>query len=328
MNMPAIQTMLLPALALVASAFGTWLLVRQNRLLPDRPNERSLHTSPIPRTGGIAISVTIVTIWLVSTPQYKTLAFATAMIAVISLIDDWKGLKPLPRFSAHTLISAYAAYSVLGEISIAELTFLVLAIVWVANLYNFMDGSDGLAGGMAVFGFCAYSIAAWLSNHRDIALISSVVVCAVIPFLAANFQPAKLFMGDSGSISLGFLAAIIGALGWREGAWSPFFPVFVFSPFIGDASLTLLRRIMKRERFWQAHRDHYYQKLIRMGFSHKQTALYAYCVFAVSAIAAVTANELDGTMQLIMLITWGVILVFGAASIDRRWNQHCSSSKK
>lgn len=319
MNIPAVQSLLPPILAFFASAFFISLFVRQSNLLPDRPNERSLHTRPVPRTGGVAISGSIVVVWLSSIHQYRLLAVAAAMIAIISLIDDWKGLKPFPRFSAHILVAVYATYSALGELALAESIFLIVAIVWVTNLFNFMDGSDGLAGGMALFGFGTYAAAAWLSGHREIALISAVIACATVPFLAVNFHPAKLFMGDSGSITLGFLAAIVGALGWREGAWSPFFPVFVFSPFIGDASLTLLRRIMKRQKFWQAHREHYYQKLIRMGYSHRQTALFEYCVFAMSSITALASISLNGTTQLVLLIIWGAILVFAAAWIDRRW---------
>ncbi len=319
MNTPAELSLLAPILALVTSGFIIWLLLHRSNLLPDRPNERSLHTKAIPRTGGIAISGSIVFVWLSSIHQYRLLAVTAAMIAIISLVDDWKGLKPLPRFSAHVLLAAYATYSGIGDLALAESLFLIIAIVWVTNLFNFMDGSDGLAGGMAVFGFGTYSAAAWLSGHREIALIGAVIVCATIPFLVVNFHPAKLFMGDSGSVTLGFLAAIVGALGWREGAWSPFFPVFVFSPFIGDASLTLLRRAFQRQKFWQAHQDHYYQKLIRMGYSHRKTALFEYCVFAMSSIAAFASIGLDGTTQLVLLIIWGAVLVTAAAWIDQRW---------
>ena len=113
---------------------------------------------------------------------------------------------------------------------------LALATMWVTNLYNFMDGSDGLAGGMALFGFGAYALSAWLAGDAVFVVVAASIAAASAAFLVFNFPPAKVFMGDAGSIPLGFLAAALGILGWRAGHWPLWFPVLVFSPFIIDAS--------------------------------------------------------------------------------------------
>ena len=240
----------------------------------------------------------------------------------MSLADDWRRLSPLPRFGAQALIAAAFSFYVLGYSSIAETVFLILSIVWVANLFNFMDGSDGLAGGMAVIGFCCYALGAWVGGDQLLALLCGTFAAATLPFLVANFHPARIFMGDIGAVTLGFAAAALGALGWREGIWSPFFPVFAFSPFIADASLTLLHRIVTRQRFWEPHRDHYYQKLVRMGLGHRNTALVEYAVMLVSSCGAIATLFLDGVAQLIAIIAWGATLMLMAHQIDKRWVRH------
>ncbi len=315
-------TSLAPIAAIAVSAILVFVLLRFPRLLQDRPNVRSLHASPIPRTGGIAIVLGAIGMWLSVIPSGRLLGLTAAILAAISILDDWKGLHPLPRFSAHIAIAAYFAYYGLGRPPLVECIFLVLAIVWVTNLFNFMDGADGLAAGMAIGGFCAYAIAAWIAGQIDLMLICVVIAASTVPFLVANFHPARLFMGDSGSITLGFLAASIGALGWSEGAWSPFFPVFVFSPFIADASLTLLHRAVTGQQFWRPHRDHYYQKLIRMGLGHRNTALAEYCVIILSGAFGLASLAFDGAQQLGMIVIWGAVLVILAVWIDRRWDRH------
>lgn len=326
MNTPSPYT--IAGIAFSTSAILVALLLRYPDWLPDRPNERSLHARVIPRTGGIAIVVATLATWLALVPSGRLIAISALAISVVSAIDDWRGLSPLPRFSAQILAASAVIARVLDPTSVTEGLFLLLAIVWVTNLFNFMDGADGLAGGMAIGGFSAFAIAAWISGHLDLSLICVGIVGATIPFLVVNFSPARIFMGDSGSVTLGFLAAALGALGWREGAWSPFFPVFVFSPFIADASLTLLHRIVNRQKFWRPHRDHYYQKAIRLGLSHRKAALAEYLLIGLSGLLALAVQHLDAIQQLGVLLGWGMFLVLLAIWIDARWKEYCGSTEK
>lgn len=308
-----------PVIAAGVTALLLVILLRFPGFLADLPNQRSLHVYPVPRTGGVAVVLGAFGTTAALLPDYLLLISCALLVAIVSLVDDWRRLDPLPRFGAQALIAAAFIGYGLDQISIAESVFLLLAIVWLANLYNFMDGSDGLAGGMAVIGFGTCSLGAWIGGGGVLATLCLSIVAATLPFLALNFHPAKIFMGDVGAVTLGFAAAVIGAVGWREGVWSPFFPVFVFSPFIADASLTLLHRILSKERFWKPHRDHYYQKLVRMGLGHRNTALAEYAVMGISGGGAIATLYMEGTAQLAAIVAWGAVLMVIAHCIDRRW---------
>jgi UDP-N-acetylmuramyl pentapeptide phosphotransferase/UDP-N-acetylglucosamine-1-phosphate transferase len=149
-----------------------------------------------------------------------------------------------------------------------------------------MDGSDGLAAGMTVIGFAAYAGAAALADEPELATICLCIAAAAAAFLVFNFHPARIFLGDVGSIPLGFLAGALGIIGWNDEAWPLWFPCAVFAPFIADATLTLVRRLIRGERVWQAHREHYYQRMVRSGLGHRGTAYIAYGIMALCAGAA------------------------------------------
>ena len=207
--------LLAPLLAFVL----TWVLLRA-LLLPaarrwflDHPNPRSLHSLPTPRTGGLGIVPGMTAGMALAGAGYLAMALAVGLM-VLSLLDDWKSLPAGVRLLGH--LAAAVAF-VLGATEVSSWTqaaLLALAIGWMTNLYNFMDGADGLAGGMAVFGFCAYALAAWMGGHAPLALASASVAAAAGAFLLFNFPPARMFMGDAGSIPLGFLAATLGLQGW------------------------------------------------------------------------------------------------------------------
>lgn len=136
-------------------------------------------------------------------------------------------------------------------------------------------------------------------------------------------------MGDVGSIPLGFLAAALGLMGWQQGAWPLWFPVLVFSPFLADASVTLLRRLARGERFWQAHREHYYQRLIRMGWGHRRTAMLEYLLMVAVTASAVAGLRLDAQGQMSMLVIWIVVLGCMMLAVDSLWRRfmHASSEE-
>jgi UDP-N-acetylmuramyl pentapeptide phosphotransferase/UDP-N-acetylglucosamine-1-phosphate transferase len=322
--MPAMQ--FLPALAAFAVTLAClWVLLLPlgRRLMLDRPNERSLHLQPIPRSGGIAIAAGIAV--YAATSDAAALQGVGAILgiagalAVLSLADDIVTLPTLLRLAGHLAGAAAVLGLGMGVTDPALFVPLLLAIAWYANLYNFMDGSDGLAGGMAVFGFGAYGWAAHLAGHGALATAGGSIAAASLAFLVANFHPARLFMGDTGSVPLGFLAGALGVLGWREGVWPLWFPVLVFAPFVCDATLTLLRRLMRRERVWQAHKDHYYQRLVRMGFGHRGTAWIEYAVMAGCVSLALLARDAEAGVQAGVLGGVALALIALAAWIDARW---------
>jgi UDP-N-acetylmuramyl pentapeptide phosphotransferase/UDP-N-acetylglucosamine-1-phosphate transferase len=272
-------------IAFALSWLATGILLACAARLPlDRPNARSLHARAVPRAGGLALWAGWLggTAWLPG-PQPWLLPLL-ALIA-ISLRDDLRGVHPIVRLAVHC--ASAAAWLWLAGSPVQPFLAVVL-IVWMANLYNFMDGSDGLAGAMALVGFGAYAGGAWLAGSAT-ATVLAALAAATVPFLACNLPPARIFLGDAGSVPLGFLAAVLGLTGWAQGWWPAWFPVLVFLPFIADASTTLAVRLLRGDRIWEAHRDHCYQRLVRLGWGHARTlALYAGLMLgaAGSALAA------------------------------------------
>lgn len=246
------------------------------------------------------------------------LALLTLGIAIVSWLDDRRHV-PIPvRFG--TQLAAAIVWVGCFDLNPWSVVA-VVTLVWTANLYNFMDGADGLAGGMAVFGFGAYSAAAWLGGDIHLALLSAAVATAALGFLHFNFPPARMFMGDVGSVPLGFVAGALGYEGWLQSLWPGWFPLLVFSPFAVDATLTLLRRGLRGERVWQAHREHYYQRLVRLGWGHRKTALAEYSLMLLAALSALLLARMPTGAQLFGLSCWAAIYALLAWRIDRAWQQ-------
>ncbi|MCA3130268.1 MAG: glycosyltransferase family 4 protein [Rhodocyclaceae bacterium] len=316
------SALLAPLTAFLLShlALRVLLSARGRGLLLDQPNERSLHTRPVPRSGGIAIvtGVLAAAVWVRSP---LPLVGGVAALLTLSLLDDWRSLPSGLRLVVHLGVCGAFCTSALSHLPWPWWILLALALGWMTNLYNFMDGSDGLAGGMAVVGFGACAIAASLGGDSALGWWCASVAASSLAFLLVNFPPARIFMGDSGSVPLGFLAGAVGLLGWRDGQWPWWFPLAVFAPFVADASITLLRRALRRERLWQAHRDHYYQRLILLGWSHHRTAIAEYALMAACAAGALLALGRPPEVQAMLLAPPAVLLLGGMVAVDRAWAQ-------
>jgi UDP-N-acetylmuramyl pentapeptide phosphotransferase/UDP-N-acetylglucosamine-1-phosphate transferase len=205
---------------------------------------------------------------------------------------------------------------------------LVLLTVWMTNLYNFMDGSDGLAGGMALIGFSFYGAAAWFAGSTEFALVNFSIAAAAAAFLVFNFHPARIFLGDAGSVPLGFLAAALGLIGWLQHDWTWWFPILVFSPFVVDASVTLARRLLQREKVWQAHRDHYYQRLVQLGWGHRKTALAEYALMLACGVLALAALAAPAAMQAGLLAAAAAVYLALLTAIERAWHRRAMGGKQ
>ena len=296
---------------------------RVSRVALDEPNARSLHATAVPRTGGIGLLLGIAAGWAVIGPHLP-LAFwaALALLIAVSLLDDLRGLSAAARLAVHLAAAALAAVSLMGAgESPLLLALAVLTIGWMCNLYNFMDGSDGLAGGMAVCGFLVYATAAWFAGSAQFALLNLTVAAAAAGFLLYNFHPARIFLGDTGSVPLGFLAAAFGIIGWMQRDWTWWFPLLVFSPFIVDASVTLARRLLSGARVWEAHRDHYYQRLVQLGLGHRGTALAEYALMVVCGLVALWAMTLAPDAQALVFAGAGALYVAAILLIERAWRR-------
>lgn len=288
----------------------------------DRPNERSLHVRPTPRLGGIGLIGGAVAGWLVAASAIAyPVAPSLAILVAVSLADDVVDMPALARLLAQ-LVAGALFLALATAVPWWLWPPLVIAMTWSANLFNFMDGSDGLAGGMAMIGFGAYAAVAALAGETALSVACAAVSAAAAGFLVWNFHPARIFMGDAGSVPLGFLAAALGIVGVERGAWGLWLPALVFSPFLFDATVTLLRRFLDGEKVWQAHRTHYYQRVIRMGAGHRTTALAAYALMGLVALTAIAGRGLGLGPGIAVSALWLAAFVMLARRIDAAWALH------
>lgn len=287
------------------------------RLFQDIPNERSLHRLPIPRIGGLAILTGIS--WGVGLSIGKlqgmvTIAGGIVLIASISVFDDYKSLPAVFRLFIHFLAACVLLF---GDISLPWGMFGIIltipAVVWMINLYNFMDGMDGFAAGMTFAGFGWIGLAGWLVGQSDYAFVCWSISAAAFGFLVFNFPPARVFMGDAGSATIGFLVAAMSLQGIRLKIFAAWLPLLVFSPFIVDATVTMGRRFWGGEKIWKPHRSHFYQRLVRLGWGHKKTVLAEYALMLTAGSSALLFRDSsEGIVTLLMLIWAGI---FAAAMV-------------
>jgi UDP-N-acetylmuramyl pentapeptide phosphotransferase/UDP-N-acetylglucosamine-1-phosphate transferase len=299
--------------------------------LLDHPNERSLHVHAVPRTGGIAIltGTAVAAIFYTMTSHISAPAIwvtaAVLLLAYVSFLDDRQGLSVRIRLVGQITT---AGLVVGGGITLTDaslpgiqlmwpqafgIVLTVVYLVWMVNLYNFMDGMDGFAGGMAVVGFGSFALLGYQSNDMAFMTFSLIIASSAAAFLMANYPPARLFMGDAGSATLGLLAGCMSIWAERHHLFPFWVSILVFSPFIVDSSVTLLRRLLKRERIWQAHKTHYYQRLVQLGWGHRRTVMAEYVLMAACGFSALAVRYLDMQLQWILILGW--ISTYAALSL-------------
>ena len=318
------------AVALIVSGLMVVALLRARTGLPqDVPNERSLHVAPLPRGGGLAIWAG----WLPVALWFSPVADAGAAqwlvpwlaLALVSLRDDVRALGVGVRLFVHACAALWFAVA-LAWPAVAADSWTAAAlqamavgtvVAWSLNLYNFMDGNDGLAAAMAIAGFSSYGAGAVVTGVPATALFALAV--ATVPFLAVNFPPSRLIMGDVGAVPLGFLAAAFACSMVAGGRWPAWFPALVFLPFIADATTTLARRALRGERLWRAHRSHYYQRLHRLGAGHRGTLLIYGGWMTGCGLTALACLKWEKGLGWAALGAWCVAGAALFAAIDYHW---------
>jgi UDP-N-acetylmuramyl pentapeptide phosphotransferase/UDP-N-acetylglucosamine-1-phosphate transferase len=305
----------------LANASGHWRIL-------DIPNERSLHIRPTPCTGGIAIllgtGTGLLAAWLWNGYTVVSLPLATAVLVLtlVALLDDRHTLGAGPRLL--TQISVVSLLLFTQQLPLSGSLILIAALlflIWMINLYNFMDGMDGFAGGMAIIGFGTFALLAWQAGNMDFALGCAIIVAACTGFLLLNFPPARLFMGDAGSTVLGLLAGVVILKAHIEAVLPFWLGMLVFAPFIVDASVTLVTRMLRGNKFWLPHKTHYYQKLVEIGWGHKRTVLAEYALMIACSGTAIAAAPQSLPRQTIIIAGWGLIyliLIYLIIRAERR----------
>jgi UDP-GlcNAc:undecaprenyl-phosphate/decaprenyl-phosphate GlcNAc-1-phosphate transferase len=257
--------------------------------------------------------------WSVMRPDLSpAIWIAIALLYLVSFVDDLVTVHAAARFGVHVIAGVLLSLTAV-QLGYAAAMIAALAAAWMANVFNFMDGADGLAGGMAAIGFSFYAVAAYAAGDMHIAGMSLVTAASAMGFLIFNFHPARIFMGDVGSVPLGFIAAMLGLEGVMRNVWPIWFPVLVFSPFIIDASLTLAVRMFRRERIWEAHCSHYYQRLIRSGWGHRQTAYAEYGLMVICGTSALVALGKSLALQVLILAAVAALYVAAIVTLELVW---------
>ena len=315
---------------------GVILRFSLRRRLLDIPNDRSSHSIPKPRLGGVAITLsfflTTATLLIVG---YKPFASSTmlvgafgggALIALAGLIDDLHGLgakfKLIVQFGAAGI--AVASGIVLHEMRIpliGTLSFGPLAapvtllwIVAIINFYNFIDGIDGLAAGIGMIASAFLYVMAGMTGALGIQNLYAVLAGSLFGFLRFNFPPSRIFMGDMGSTFIGFTFAVLSVVG--EGFGVPaFVTILLLAGVVGDVALTLLRRALRGEKLLSPHRTHYYQRLTSLGLSHKQVTLLEYLVAVLLGVSALLAFHQEWTFVTFLSVVWIGFFLWALAKI-------------
>jgi Fuc2NAc and GlcNAc transferase len=267
---------LLSALVALVCCGGYLALARRWQIL-DLPNERSAHTQPIPRGGGVGLFLGLVAGMAAASLQGQPwpwliwqLLLAAAVLVVVGAIDDSKGLPVGIRFCFYTLVSLAVTGLILWPAPVWLMLAAALYLLWMMNLFNFMDGIDGIAVTQTVFVCLAVAaLVTWRGGDATYSLLCLLIAGAACGFLYWNWSPARLFMGDAGSISLGFLLAALSLQGQVSGAMPLLCWLILMAVFIADASGTLLRRALTGEVVTRAHSSHLYQRLARHWQSHR-----------------------------------------------------------
>ena len=308
--------------------FILWLIKGKANWALDYPNSRSLHSVPVPRIGGLGLLLGVMVTWfLFSVALPLALWIGIVLLVLVSLVDDIWHAPVWCRLLMQSMVAAgFAGTFLLAGYGWTVVLLVSMAIIWMSNLYNFMDGSDGLAGGMTLIGFGYYGLFALLAGSYEFAMVNFSIAAAAMAFLYYNFYPARIFLGDAGAIPLGFLAAALGVLGWLDGLWSLWLPILVFSPFIADATVTLMKRFIRGEKIWHAHREHYYQRMVQTVFGHRNTALSAYVLMLMVGASAVWAGNQDIVIQGQVAMLWGVIYLLLMFASD--WYQTHSHGRR
>ncbi|GEP83758.1 putative phospho-N-acetylmuramyl-pentapeptide-transferase [Staphylococcus piscifermentans] len=324
-------TLLLVVFSMIVSLILTPIVIKISIKLDimDKPNYRKVHTRPISVLGGTVILFSFMLgIWIGHPIEREIipLIIGTIIMYLVGLIDDVYNLKPILKLLGQCLAALVVVYYGVtidfiqlpfgiihfGVLSVPITVFWIIAIT---NAINLIDGLDGLAAGVSTIAFMTIGFIAILQADIFIIMICSVMIGSLIGFLFYNFHPAKIFLGDSGSLQLGFIISFLSLLGFKNITFfSLFFPMVILAvPFI-DTLFAMIRRAKKGQKIMQADKSHLHHKLLKLGYTHRQTVVLIYSIailFSISSVILYLSQPWGVVMMLILiLITIELIVEF------------------
>ena len=321
----------------------------------DIPNERKVHKFPMPRLGGLAIFLGFLVGYMVfckPTVQMNSILIGSFFIILLGTFDDIKPITPLIKYGGQLLAAIIVVYY--GNIVMQDISafgiyidfgifagpITILFITAVINCMNLIDGLDGLAGGIATIFFITIAIISniyGLYNGLD-ASLTLIMIGATLGFLLYNFHPAKIFMGDSGSMFLGYIISIISLLGFKNVTLTSFIvPVLILAIPILDTLFAIIRRLLKGQSFAKADKEHFHHQILRMAGNQTKTVLIIYLIqilFSAASIVYVLGSPSLGKIiyaVLFIIIIWLVAttnIVFDRKKISEDLKTKFSRKKK
>ena len=324
------------ATLLGVAGFGRWAV--RNAVL-DVPNARSSHTTPTPRGGGLAIVVVALGGAVGASggaPDGPWSWFVGgALVAVVSWVDDLRGVSNRVRFACHLAAAVLVLFSAgfWTELAISGTTVLplgaagaVLSALWIVgltNAYNFMDGIDGIAGGQGVVAGCGWAMVGALASDPWVIAVGGLLAASCAAFLLFNWSPARIFMGDVGSATLGFIFATLPFVTTQESeeitVRLPIAGLLLVWPFVFDAVYTFGHRLSRGENVFEAHQSHLYQRLVRSGWAHRSVATLYVALTCQGVIAAwlwLGASPVLATVSALMVLVLAGVLVYGVTRVE------------
>lgn len=301
----------------------------------DNPDPRKVHNGIMPRMGGLAVYIAFVAAVLMFrelTPQVWGLLAGSTVIMLVGVLDDIRGVSPRIKLAGQILAALiviipfkvqidYITNPLTGQVlilhDVISIPLTVFWIVAVTNAVNLIDGLDGLAGGVssiAALTMAAVTWTQWGSSGSESIMLALTLAVAVVGFLRYNFHPAKIFLGDTGSLFLGFTLSVMAIMGLTKSA--TFVPVIIPLVILGvplsDTFFAIIRRYNKHQPIFQPDREHLHHQLMNMGFSHRQTVLALYGLSAFLGLNAVVLNMVSTNQAMVLLIILVVVAIYFA----------------
>ncbi|MBS4213128.1 glycosyltransferase family 4 protein [Neobacillus rhizophilus] len=310
-------------LCFVASVLITPLVKKLAILIgaTDRPNQRKVHQSIMPRLGGLAIFISFMLgIFLLrpANPSLVPILIGCLIIIVTGLLDDLLELsakyKLLGQLAAAVVVVFWGNLQVVFinlpfgaqlQFGLLSIPFTIIWIVGITNSINLIDGLDGLAAGVSSIALITISGMAVIQGHIFVAIVGLIVLASTLGFLIYNFHPASIFMGDTGALFLGYIISVLSLMGFKNVTFISFIiPVIVLAVPISDTFFAILRRIIHKKPLGAPDKQHLHHCMLRMGYSHRQAVLLIYAMSAFFGLMAVIYSQarIGGALFLILLI--------------------------
>lgn len=320
-----LNIILLSMLCILVAAVCSPLLIRivKKTNLLDRPNVRKMHISPMPTFGGLAIFAGFLFGILLLQPDSKyhiPILIGAVLIIILGVMDDKYQFTPKVKWIGEIVAALIVVVGGGLQVEFINLPFggqlefgffsVLITVLWIlgiTNAINFIDGLDGLAAGISAIALLSIAVMAIVMGNVYVLTMSMILFWSIIGFLPFNFHPAKVFMGDTGALFLGYMISVLSLLGFKNVAFVSFIvPIFILAVPIIDTFVAIIRRVVQKRPISSPDSSHFHHKLVSFGMSHKQTVLFMYGLSAMFSMAAILLS---------MSTIWGTVLIAGVVLV-------------